>query len=76
MPDTGNVLFDVSVKIGEELREKKQDALKTDPIQFGRKRATTQEWRKEIETNKSFRESELKKMGGKDFLKQWGGKSL
>ena len=76
MPDTGNVLFDVSVKIGEELRDNRKESLKVDPIQFGRKRATAQEWRKEIETNKSFRESELKKMGGQDFLKQWGGKSL
>ena len=73
MPDTGNILFDVSVKVGEELRDNRKESLKVDPIQFGRKRATAQEWRKEIETNKSFRESELTKMGGKEFLKEWGG---
>ena len=74
MPDTGNILFDVSVKVGEELRDNRKESLKVDPIQFGRKRATAQEWRKEVETNKGFRESEAKSMGVKDFLRRWEGK--
>ena len=74
MPDTGNILFDVSVKVGEELRANRKESLKVDRVQFGRKRATAQEWRKEVETNKGFRESEAKSMGVKDFLRRWEGK--
>ena len=73
MADTGNLLFDVSTEVGEEIFRAKKEALKASPIEFGKKRASSEEWRTVVQNNSKFRESEVQRLGMKKFLAQWRG---
>mgnify|MGYP003665304162 CR=1 FL=1 len=73
MADTGNLLFDVSSEVGAEIVSAKKEALKARPIEFGKKRASSEEWRTVVQNNPKFRESEVQRLGMKKFLAQWRG---
>ena len=73
MAKTGNLLFDVSTEVGEELFRAKKEALKAKPIEFGKRAASSSEGRDTIRQNSSFKDAELKRLGTKGFLAQWRG---
>ena len=75
MADTGNLLFDVSSEVGAEIVSAKKEALKAKPIEFGKKRATSEEWRSAVQGNPKFREGEVQRLGMKKFLAQWRDKT-
>ena len=75
MAGTGNLLFDVSSEVGAEIVSAKQEALKAKPVEFGKKRATPEEWRSTIQNNSKFREEEVQRLGMKKFLAQWRDKT-
>ena len=71
MADTGNLLFDVSSEVGAEIVSAKKEALKARPIEFGKQRASSEEWHTVVQSNPKFRESEVQRLGMKKFLAQW-----
>ena len=73
MADTGNLLFDISTEVGEEIFRAKKQAMKSKAVEFGKKAATADEWRKSIRENSSFKDPELERLGMKGFLSQWRG---
>ena len=73
MADTGNLLFDDSTEVGEEIFRAKKEAMKAKPIEFGKRSASAAEWRSAIRENPSFKEAELARLGTKGFLAQWRG---
>ena len=73
MAKTGNLLFDVSTEVGEELFRAKKEAMKAKPIEFGKKMGTNSQWRDAVQDNSVFREAELKRLGTEQFLSRWGG---
>ena len=73
MAGTGNLLFDVSSEVGEEIFRARKEALNTKAIECGMKQGSAKEWRTAVETNEKFRADELKRLGVKDILTQWGG---
>jgi len=75
MAETGNLLFDVSTEVGQEIFRAKKESMKARPVEFGKKRATAQQWRDTIQQNKSFKDSELERLGMKAFLAQWRGRN-
>lgn len=74
MAATGNLLFDVSTEVGQEIFRAKKESMKAKPIEFGKKSATAQQWRDTIRQNQSFKDSELERLGMKGFLAQWRGR--
>ena len=75
MAETGNLLFDVSTEVGQEIFKAKKESMKATPVEFGKQKATAQQWRDTIQQNKSFKDSELERLGMKAFLAQWRGKN-
>ena len=75
MAETGKLLFDVSTEVGQEIFRAKKESMKARPVEFGKKRATAQQWRDTIQQNKSFKDSELERLGMKAFLAQWRGRN-
>ncbi len=73
MADTGNLLFDVSTEVGEEIFRAKKEAMKAKPIEFGKRSASAAEWRDTVRKNSSFKDAELQRLGMKGFLAQWRG---
>ena len=74
MADTGNILFDVSTKVGTEIFKAKKQALKATPVEFSYKKGNIQDWRNAGKTNESFRPQQLDKLGVDGFLDKWGGR--
>ena len=74
MADTGNLLFDVSTEVGEEIFRAKKEAMKAKPIEFGKRSASASEWRDTVRQISSFKDAELQRLGMKGFLAQWRGK--
>ena len=74
MADTGNLLFDVSTEVGEEIFRAKKEAMKAKPIEFGKRSASASEWRDTVRQNSSFKDAEPQRLGMKGFLAQWRGK--
>jgi hypothetical protein len=73
MADTGNILFDVSTKVGGEIFQAKKQALKATPVEFRFKKGTTKDWRSAVARDATFREGQLQKLGVQEFLKKYGG---
>ena len=73
MANTGNLLFDVSTEVGEEIFRAKKQAMKSKAVEFGKRSASAAEWRSAIRENSSFKDAELKRLGTKGFLAQWRG---
>ena len=48
MADTGNILFDVSTKVGGEIFKAKKQALKATPVEFSYKKGNVQDWRNAV----------------------------
>ena len=75
MAKTGNLFFDVSTEVGQEIFQAKKESMKAKPVEFGKQKATAQQWRDTIRDNQSFKETELERLGLKGFLAQWRGKN-
>ena len=73
MADTGNLLFDISTEVGEEIFRAKKQAMKSKAVEFGKKPGTNIQWRDAVQDNSVFREAELKRLGTEQFLSRWGG---
>ena len=76
MAKTGNLFFDVSTEVGQEIFQAKKESMKAKPVEFGKQKATAQQWRTSIQNNESFKESELERLGLKEFLGQWRGRQV
>ena len=74
MAETGNLFFDVSTEVGQEIFKAKKESMKATPVEFGKQKATAQQWKNTIQENDSFKDSELERLGLKGFLAQWRGK--
>lgn len=74
MAETGNMLFDVSTEVGNEIFKAKKQAQKATPVEFRYTKGDAHAWRKAVRGNETFRKSELQKLGVEDFLKRWGGR--
>jgi hypothetical protein len=74
MVGTGNLFFDVSTEVGQEIFNAKKESMKATPVEFGKQKATAQQWKKTIQENQSFKETELERLGMKGFLAQWRGR--
>tara|TARA_R110002020_G_scaffold123529_2_gene280150 strand:- start:2798 stop:3040 length:243 start_codon:yes stop_codon:yes gene_type:complete len=74
MADTGNILFDVSTKVGGEIFKAKKQALKATPVEFSYKKGNVQDWRNAVKNNADFRQQQLDKLGVDGFLDKWGGR--
>jgi len=73
MPNTGNIFFDVSTDVGEEIFQAKKAASKVKSVEFGMRKGTAADWRKAVQDDPKFRKQQLDTMGTKEFLKRWRG---